>query len=302
MRVAFPSFSGRGLRAALALLCVGFALGACSLRFAYSQLDWLVPWYVGDYVSLDAAQRSVLDRRLAVRLDWHCSTHLPEYAAAMREAQALLARETLDAGALEPFLARGEAWWAELLAELEPDARVLLAALNDDQAAELRLALARREREAREEYLGGSAAEQHAARVARMEKRLQRWFGRLTPAQRERVATWSAALSPTTEDWLVQRARWQGALLAALEVRRDDAAFAARLAPLFAPQQAHWPPAYREGVAHNRALTLSLLADLVNMAPDAQRQHLDGELDALAAQFESFACAAPARLSAAPGR
>ena len=48
-------------------------------------------------------------------------------------------------------------------------------------------------------------------------------------------------------------------LLEALQVRADDAAFAARIAPLFASQQAHWPPAYRDGVARNRALTLALL-------------------------------------------
>lgn len=284
------------------LLCVALALGGCSLRFAYSQLDWLVPWYVRDYVTLDAGQRGALDTRLADRLAWHCSAHIPEYAATLREAQAVLARETVDGAALVPFLARGEAWLGELLSELEPDARVLLAGLSDEQAAELRLAFARREREARDEFLGGSVAEQHAARVKRMEKRLQRWFGRMTPAQRERIAAWSNELNPTTEDWLAQRARWQGALLAALQVRGDDDAFAARLKPLFGSQQAYWPQAYREGAAHNRTLTLALLADVFNIAPEAQRKRLNGEIDALAAQFESLACAAPARLSAALGR
>jgi hypothetical protein len=81
------------------LLCVALALGGCSLRFAYSQLDWLVPWYVRDYVTLDAGQRGALDTRLADRLAWHCSAHIPEYAATLREAQAVLARETVDGAA-----------------------------------------------------------------------------------------------------------------------------------------------------------------------------------------------------------
>ena len=302
MRLPLLSLPGRSPRAALLLLCVALALGGCSLRLAYSQLDWLVPWYLRDYVTLDAGQRSALDARLGARLDWHCQAHVPEYAATLREAQALLARETVDADQLAPFLARGEAWWAEVLAELEPDARVLLAGLANDQVDELRQAFARGEREAREEFLAGTAAEQDAARIKRMEKRLQRWFGRMTPAQRERIAAWNAELSPTTEGWLAQRTRWQAALLEALQVRADDAAFAARVAPLFASQQAHWPRAYRAGVARNRALTLALLADVFNLAPAAQRQHLDRELDALAAQFESLACAAPARVSAALSR
>lgn len=298
-RFSFPDFAPR---VALVLLCAALAVGGCSLRFAYSQLDWLVPWYVRDYVTLDAGQRSALDTRLAARLDWHCRAHVPEYAATVREAQALLARETVEGAELAPFLARGEAWWNEVLAQLEPDARVLLAGLANAQVDELRQAFERGEREARAEFLGGTEAAQHAGRIKRMESRLQRWFGRMTPAQRERIAAWSAELSPTTAAWLAQRTRWQSALLDALQVRADDAAFAARIAPLFASQQGHWPPAYRDGVARNRALTLALLADVFNLAPPAQRQHLDRELDALAVQFESLACAAPARLSAALGR
>ena len=172
MRLPLLSLPGRSPRAALALLCVALALGGCSLRFAYSQLDWLVPWYVRDYVTLDAGQRSVFDARLAARLDWHCRTHVPEYAATLREAQALLARETVDAAQLAPFLVRGEAWWAEVLAELEPDARVLLAGLASEQVDELRQAFARGARESRKEFADGSAAEQDAARVKRMEKRM----------------------------------------------------------------------------------------------------------------------------------
>jgi hypothetical protein len=282
----------------LVLLVAAIAVGGCTLQFAYSRLDWIVPWYLRDYVTLDAGQRVALDARLTARLDWHCRTHVPEYAVTLREAQALLAGDTVEAAALEPFLSRGEAWWGEVLAALEPDARVLLAGLANEQVDELRQAFARKQREVREEFLDGS----DAARIARMEKRLQRWFGRMTPAQRERIAAWSAALSPTTEAWLEQRARWQGALLDALQVRRDQAAFAARLAPLLTPQQAYWPEAYREGVARNRALTLALLADVFNLAPEAQRARLNRELDALAGQFESLACAAPARLSAALGR
>ena len=39
MRLPLLSLPGRSPRAALALLCVALALGGCSLRFAYSQLD-----------------------------------------------------------------------------------------------------------------------------------------------------------------------------------------------------------------------------------------------------------------------
>ena len=46
MRLPLLSFPGRSPRVAIVLLCAALALGGCSLRLAYSQLDWLVPWYV----------------------------------------------------------------------------------------------------------------------------------------------------------------------------------------------------------------------------------------------------------------
>lgn len=289
-------------RLTLLSLCAALALGGCSLRFAYTQLDWMVPWYLRGYVTLDAGQRNALDVRLAARLEWHCRAHLADYAATLRQAQGLLGQPRIDADDLAPYLVRAEGWWGELLAELAPDVRVLLASLQPEQVDELAQAFDRREREAREEYLGGSADAQHADRVKRMEARLQRWFGRMTSAQRARIADWSRALRPTTETWLANRARWQGELLAALQVRADETAFARRIDALLAPQAARWSADYRAAVVHNQALTLVLLADLFNTASAAQRQRLLGEIDGLATQFEQLACREPARLSALGNR
>lgn len=282
--------------------CIALALGGCSLRFAYNQLDWLVPWYLRDYVTLDAGQRSALDARLAARLDWHCRAHLADYAATLREAQALFGRPRIAATDLAPYLVRAEGWWQDVLGVLRPDARALLAGLRPDQIEELAQAFARLEREDRETYLAGSADERNADRMERMEARLKRWFGRMTPAQRERIAGWSAALQPTTEAWLENRARWRTDLLAALEVRADASAFGPRLDALLAPQEARWSAAHRQAVAHNRALTLALLADLFNLATDTQRARLAGEVATLAGQFEAIACREPARLSALDSR
>lgn len=168
----------------LILLCSALLLAGCGLRFAYSQLDWLVPWYLRDYVSFDAGQRSLLDQRLAARLDWHCRAHLPDYVGLLREARDTLQRERIAAHELEPFLRQGEAWWDELRTELVDDAGVLLAGLSDEQVVELAAAFARRDRDARKEFLDGSAEVRRAAQVERMEKRLRNWFGRLDDGQR----------------------------------------------------------------------------------------------------------------------
>ena len=215
----------------LILLCSALLLGGCGVRFAYSQLDWLVPWYLRDYVSFDAGQRSLLDQRLAARLDWHCRAHLPDYVGLLRDA--------------------------------------------------------------RKEFLGGSAEARRAAQVERMEKRLRNWFGRLDTGQRALVAAWSDALQPTTEQWLENRRQWQQGVIDTLRVRHDPQQFSARIAALRAPLDASAPAAHHAQVAHNRQLTLQLLADVFNAASPAQRERLLAEIDGLAAQFDRTACAGP---------
>ncbi|MBV2264629.1 MAG: hypothetical protein KUL79_13905 [Thauera sp.] len=292
----------RPLRRLILIACSALLLAGCGLRFAYSQLDWLLPWYLRDYITLNAGQRVELDARLAGLLDWHCRSHLPEYVALLRSANATLADGRVDAARLEPFLARGEALWREIVAELESELRVLLAGLSAEQVDELAASFGRRGEEARAEFLSGDAAAQHAARIERMEERLRRWFGRMTPAQRDRIAAWSRALQPTTEAWLDDRARWQAELLDALRVRADASAFAPRLAQALAPREARWSAQHRAAVAHNRARTLELLADLHALAGEAQRRRLQGEIEALASQFAGMACTEPARVSVAGGR
>lgn len=282
-------------RVFIAGLLLSLVLGGCSLRMAYSQLDWLVPWYLRDYVMLNAGQRTLLDRQLAARLDWHCRSHLGDYASTLREAQRVLSAERIEAEDFGPFLARSEAWWQEIRAELEDDARVLLPALSDEQVGELREAFERRQREARKEFLGGSEASQRAARIARMEKRLQRWFGRISAEQRTLIAAWSDALMPSTAAWLDSRARWQAAVIDALQVRTDETLFAQRVAAFMAPDDGAAFAEYRAQQTHNRDRTLVLLADVFNAATPAQRQRLLREIDGLAGQFEGLACAAPDR-------
>ncbi|THF61998.1 DUF6279 family lipoprotein [Pseudothauera rhizosphaerae] len=283
------------LSARLLVPCLAAVLLAgCGMRFVYTQLDWLLPWYARDYVTLEPVQRSELDRRLGALLDWHCRDQLPAYVVLLRDAQAALRDGPVTAARLEEFLLRGEALWDRLMQAVAPDAAGLLAELSDAQVAELGAAFERRNAEAREEFLEGRPADLRERRIARMEKRLQRWFGRLNAAQRARIGEWNNALMLDGEAWLARRVAWQQALLAALEQRADRAALAREVEALLRTPQEGWTAEYRAQAAYNREQTLALLADIANSATPRQRKHLLAEVGGLAGQFDGLACRAPA--------
>lgn len=278
-------------RLAIALAVLLLAAG-CGLRFFYTQLDWLVPWYVKDYITLDGDQRALLETRLLQRLDWHCRTQVPDYAQWLRRAEQRLVEGDLELADLEGHAEQAEVFWRELMAAIAPDAAEILAAADDAQVHELFANFEDRNRKVREEYLEPAQAERHAQRVERMERRLRRWFGPMNPGQRELIEAWSAELAPVAEDWLENRRRWQARLGAALERRAQRPEFDALIAELLGEPEAHWSEAYRARVEANRQRTLALLLDLYKFSTPRQQARLLREVRSLATDFERLACTA----------
>lgn len=276
----------------IVLLIIVLLVTACGVRFFYQQLDWLIPWYVRDYITLNDSQRSLLEQRLAATLDWHCQTQLPGYVVWLRELESQLQQDTVPVSSMEILADQAELFWRELMQAVAPDAADILATASEDQIEELFANLATRNAEAREEYVEPSLAAQQKARAERMEQRLRRWFGRLTPVQRERVAQWSADLHPVSAEWLENRIDWQSRLREAMAVRDHRAEFDLRIAKLLVSPDAAWEEAYQARVARNRGLTLVLLADLHALADERQRGRLQRQVANWADSFERAICEA----------
>jgi len=53
-------------------LVLGFlVLTGCSSKLAYNNLDWLIYWYMDDYVELNDSQEAIFDIKLEGWIDWH---------------------------------------------------------------------------------------------------------------------------------------------------------------------------------------------------------------------------------------
>jgi hypothetical protein len=107
----------------LALVIGLILLSACGPRLYYPSLDWLIPWYVDDYISLEPDQSSRLRTQLARQLEWHCRTQLPEYAEFLLD----LRREVDHSGRpvtverLDTYKMRLIRYWDVLMHQISPD-------------------------------------------------------------------------------------------------------------------------------------------------------------------------------------
>lgn len=276
----------------LALALLTTTLAACSAtRLAYSQLDWLIPRQLGDYVTLDSTQRAWLDARLQEHLAWHCRTQLPAYADWLGTLRADLNGAPPDPEQIRDHVRQLEIFIDALLVEIAPTAAELAVRLDQRQRDELFARLDRRLTEDRTEHLDPPPGQRQRERAERLERRLRYWLGALTPEQTARIRQWSAALpDQNTAAWLENRQRLQAAAREIL-AKPDERSARLRLTRLLeAPAVVH-TPAYQRQIEHNRAQAIALTADLLRLATDRQRARLDRRLGSLADDFQKLRCA-----------
>lgn len=275
----------------LTLLCL--LLAACGPGLVYPNLDWIIPKYVDDYISLDDRQADRLKACLSRQLDWHCRVQLPVYADLLQD----VARDFSDPShpvtpeRLAEHLARIEACWLELRIQLAPDIAELLASATDAQLGELYDKLERKNRKLKRKYLEAPKDEVRRRWKKRMTKRLDYWLPDLTPAQEKALDEWSRSLIPLAADRIDDRKRVQAAFRNLLDRRRDRDRFRSGFTDLLTTYDRTRTPEYQAKRDANTAHTLAFLARLDRLLTADQRDHLLDRLGSLSRSFERLACA-----------
>lgn len=261
---------------------------ACSIRFVYRQLDWLIPWQLSDYVTFDRGQRSLLEQKLLKQLDWHCTTQLHAYAVWFRELQQ--APQPFSREDIERNYQRTTGFWRVLMLQLSPDVASLLSTANDQQIDELFSNLEERNRELEKEYVNVDEKTVQGNRIDRMSDMISQWLGPLEPEQNKVIARWARDLGTGGEAWIANRRRWQAALRESLKLRGEPHQFQLRIEQLLVNPESLWPDSYKQDYARISSDTLDMLARVSALQTPAQERHLRYELGSWANDFESLAC------------
>lgn len=272
------------------LLAFILLLGACSrIDLAYRNLDWLIPWKLGDYVELNEQQRAWLKPQLEEHLAWHCSVELPRYLDWLQANQALL--DNPDSDTLTTQLQAFDQALRRIAVEITPSSVELLRDLSPRQVEQLFEALDERNAELRAEFVAPPLQQQIAQRTQRMVDRLHPWLGTLNERQRARVERWAEGLGTQNQIWLDNRLAWQRALREALEARRA-ADFEARMSALLQQRERFYTDAYQASYEDNRRALAELLSGLFEQADESQLERARQRLESLHASLAKQQCEA----------
>ena len=274
----------------LALMLLLVINGCSSTRFFYSQLDWLIPTYVGNYVSLDDDQTTLLDQRLESLLSWHCSVQLPRYAEWFQRFAEEAAAKRLDYRQLDRFYQQLSVFWFSLLEQAAVPMSDILYNFEPYQVQELFDNLSDDNLEFKEELVDASADDIQQELTDRMEERLERWLDELTDQQREMVMLWSLKVKPLQSERLASRLRWQQAFRQLFEHREDRQQFVDSLTSLFRYPDRLWSASYRQHYEESSRDVLLLFEQIFNTITTEQHQYLIRRLQLMADDLNNLSC------------
>lgn len=261
----------------------------CSFGFIYRQLDWLVPWYVNDYITLDANQHSVLEQRVLDQLEWHCRTQLSRYAAWFEQLHGN--PKAFKRTQLDRHYRTTREYWQVLMERVAVDASQVLVSANEAQLAELLKNLEHNNRKVEKEYAALTNAQREQQREERMARLLERWLGELTTAQGQELKEWSAAIGTEGDSvWMAGRRNWQQRLINVIRRHDEAGGMAKEIRVLLVEPETLWSDQYRREYQRRLELTLDMLAVVASKMTPSQQTHLDRELLSWAGKFESLSC------------
>jgi len=271
----------RAMAMALAMLL----LTACSsTTFVYNRLDFILPWYLDDYVELSREQKASLGQLLKPFLRWHRVQELPHYVLILREMETTLDAEVTAEVVAGTFSELERAWLT--LEEKALNWLLLLGAeLSDQQIAEFLAVLQEQQLEYEEKYLDRSDAQQREDSFEDFLDTLQDYLGRLDTPQRAVLKRASADLGRMDGLWLEERAAWLAQLNSTLQ---RAPGWQQALRDTRDARETNYSPRYRDIYTHNLEIIQAAIASVINSRSPRQDRRLRKKLKNLREDFETL--------------
>jgi hypothetical protein len=276
----------------LALLFIG---GCSSTTFVYNRLDFILPWYLDDYVELDRAQETFLDAQLQPFLAWHRSEELPRYTQILDDIARRLDGPLTGQDVAAISLEFEQAWF-----RLEGRSLEWLLALGErlteEQVQQFLDELWEQQEEYQKKYLERSDREYHDDSYDSLLDSVQDYLGRLDKSQKQLLQTASDELLRSDATWLRERAAWLQRL--GVMMRREPG-WQQAIRDAVQQRSETVSVDYLELYEHNLAVIHSALAQVLNSRSEKQDQRLRKKLTNLREDLQILAAQAEPALNPA---
>ncbi len=266
------------------LLSLVLLLTGCGVRFAYNQLDWIIPWYVDDYIELEGDQEQQFRADLKRYLAWHRAEQLPLYATFLNQI-ADKAEQGLTAEDISLVQQKSEQFAEALVVRMEPDLVNMFAAATDQQIDQLFEKFAEENADYQKEYVDVPEQEQRQQWQKDVVRYVGRWTGSLNKQQLALIEQWSTQFELMGKELGQSRLAWQQEFRQVLRLRTDKPAYEKAFAALLDNPQFGRSEALQKKMDANAELLVKLYLDLDKSLTTKQRARAVTKLRSYAEDF-----------------
>lgn len=260
------------------LLCsLIILLSGCSSKLAYNNADWLVYWYLDDYVELNTDQEEVLDKHITQWMQWHRNHELTQYAAQLADLEADIKQDNMTPEVILAHMNRASGHWERVRDELSPELAAMARTLTDKQVVRFFAALEKDNKEAEEDinkFAELSKEEQMKQRIADIQDGLDDRIGKLTDEQKAIVKKYADQFSSTRKEWLAYRRDIQNAARRLFATRATNPDFEADLIDVMKHPERYRSQDYQISRDANRALYANMASEVAKTLTTKQKSKL----------------------------
>lgn len=270
-------------------LLITIFIAGCGVKTLYNQLDWLIPWYVEDFITLDERQQAELDKRLSGVLVWHRTTQLSEYSAFLRKAKAEIGKgKGITEQQIDEIFLNFDASWRTLMKKVAPDIVDILLSATPEQKQELFDNIETRDEEFYDDFVALSEQERLTDRIEAMQENFERWLGELSEDQKNLIVNYANKFAPIHFDRLQFRYAWRKQFRKLMYADPRTAQIRQQLEQLFIDPRFLYTKQYQNKREGNIKLVKQMLLELDSSITPQQFEHLIEQLDKFAIIFEEL--------------
>lgn len=256
------------------VILFSFLLSACSSSFVYNNIDWLLYWYLDDYVDLSSDQKAVVDDQIASWQSWHRSTELKKYQVQLQSLKI-----KLDIGPLNQ-----EQWLNEFdearqhlhrfRSKIAPDLASIAQQLSQDQITGILSTWKKKRQEKQDDFDERTEEERLSRREERLTESVEDNLGKLGRQQLNIIKKYARQLIPTFTERTVYQTTLQDTVRD-IFANRNRSDFTQRLTLLISNPDQYKIAQYQQDLDHNARLYAQMLAELNLTLSQDQKRRLD---------------------------
>lgn len=264
-------------------------VGCAGIKFTYNNLDWIVPWYLEDLITLNKEQNDLFEQEFESLWRWHRQHELPKYISALESLKKDIAEDTLSMQKITDYREQSTTLYRTVAKQAISQSLALMATLDEDQIAEIN-SLIEDEAVEFEEYMAETSAEQRVKKtIRRTEKQSRKWLGKLTKKQKRLIAEWGNGVESTTEYRYDYFKRSRKEFLEAISYRQDQQELAKRLYFLVDERDSLHTKAHIETRERNAQRVSNLMLELHASLTKKQKRRLLSKLSNYQESFTELA-------------